>query len=56
LARYMMKEANSFALASNFFWILWGITMATSTAIQFGYIVVKISGYFIVLPIFFLNL
>jgi hypothetical protein len=34
-----MKEANYFALASNFFWTLWAIHMATSTAIKFGYMV-----------------
>jgi hypothetical protein len=56
LARHMMKEVNYFALASHFLWTLWGITMATSTTIQFGYMVVKISGYFIELQIFFLNL
>ena len=39
LARQIMKEANYYALASNFFWTLWGISMATSTSIQFGYMV-----------------
>ncbi len=34
-----MKEANYFALAANFFWTLWAIHMATSTAIKFGYMV-----------------
>ncbi|CAF3394076.1 unnamed protein product [Rotaria socialis] len=33
----LMKEANYFALASHFFWTLWSINMATSTAIKFGY-------------------
>ncbi len=39
LAQEIMKEANYFALASNFFWTLWSINMATSTKIQFGYMV-----------------
>ena len=39
LARQIMKEANYYALASNFFWALWAINMATSTTISFGYMV-----------------
>lgn len=39
LARQVMKEANFYALASNFFWTLWSIHMAISTSIQFGYMV-----------------
>jgi len=39
LINQIMKEANYFALASNFFWTLWSINMATSTAIKFGYMV-----------------
>jgi len=39
LAKQIMKEANYFALASHFFWTLWAINMATSTAIKFGYMV-----------------
>ena len=39
LARQIMKEANYYALASNFFWTLWAINMVTSTAIKFGYMV-----------------
>jgi hypothetical protein len=41
LINQIMKEANYFALASNFFWTLWAIHMATSTAIKFGYMVRK---------------
>ncbi|CAF2046487.1 unnamed protein product [Rotaria magnacalcarata] len=37
LINQLMKEANYFALASHFFWTLWSINMATSTAIKFGY-------------------
>jgi len=37
LINQIMKEANYFALASHFFWALWSINMATSTAIKFGY-------------------
>ncbi|CAF0767726.1 unnamed protein product [Adineta ricciae] len=37
LINQIMKEANYYALASNFFWTLWAIHMATSTAIKFGY-------------------
>jgi len=33
----LMKEANYFSLAAYFFWTLWAINMATSTAIKFGY-------------------
>ena len=39
LIHHLIKEANYFALASNFFWTLWAINMATSTAIKFGYMV-----------------
>jgi thiamine kinase-like enzyme len=39
LAREIMKEANYFAMASHFFWTLWAINMAKSTAIKFGYMV-----------------
>jgi hypothetical protein len=39
VAGEIMKEANYFALASHFFWAIWAINMATSTAIQFGYMV-----------------
>lgn len=39
LINQLMKEANYYALASNFFWTLWAINMATSTAIKFGYMV-----------------
>jgi hypothetical protein len=39
LINQIMKEANYFALAANFFWTLWAIHMATSTAIKFGYMV-----------------
>ena len=39
LARQIMKEANYYALASNFFWTLWSINMVASTAIKFGYMV-----------------
>lgn len=39
LINQLMKEANYFALASNFFWTIWAINMATSTAIKFGYMV-----------------
>ncbi|CAF1475833.1 unnamed protein product, partial [Didymodactylos carnosus] len=39
LAKQIMKEANYFALASHFFWSLWAITMASTTAIKFGYMV-----------------
>ncbi|CAF3095413.1 unnamed protein product [Rotaria sp. Silwood2] len=37
LINQLIKEANYFALASHFFWTLWSINMATSTAIKFGY-------------------
>jgi hypothetical protein len=39
LTRQIMNEANYYALASHFFWALWAIQMATSTAIKFGYMV-----------------
>jgi hypothetical protein len=39
LLNQLMKEANYFTLASHFFWTLWAIHMATSTAIKFGYMV-----------------
>ena len=39
LLEQIMKEANYFTLASHFFWTLWAINMATSTAIKFGYMV-----------------
>lgn len=35
----LIKEANYFTLAAHFFWTLWAIHMATSTAIKFGYMV-----------------
>ncbi|UJR22426.1 hypothetical protein I4U23_025486 [Adineta vaga] len=37
LINEIMKEANYYTLASHFFWTLWAIHMATSTAIKFGY-------------------
>jgi len=37
LARQIMKEANFYAMATNFFWTLWSIHMAVSTSIEFGY-------------------
>ncbi|CAF4483225.1 unnamed protein product, partial [Rotaria sp. Silwood2] len=37
LINQLIKEANYFSLASHFFWTLWSINMATSTAIKFGY-------------------
>ena len=43
LINQIMKEANYFALASNFYWTLWAIHMATSTAIKFGYMVRTLS-------------
>jgi hypothetical protein len=42
LINHLMKEANYYALASHFFWTLWAINMATSTAIKFGYMVGKV--------------
>lgn len=39
LTRQIMREANYFALASHFFWALWGLHMAVSTTIKFGYLV-----------------
>ena len=52
LARQIMKEANFFALATNFFWTLWSIHMAVSTSIQFGYMVITNFHYSIRLKIF----
>jgi hypothetical protein len=46
MTQQLMKEANYFTLASHFFWGLWAINMATSTAIKFGYMV-KIKIYFL---------
>jgi hypothetical protein len=57
LINQIMKEANYFALASNFFWTLWAINMATSTAIKFGYMVGKyLKEKFSLLKIFFLGI
>ncbi|CAF1073888.1 unnamed protein product [Adineta steineri] len=37
LINQIIKEANYYTLASHFFWSLWAINMAMSTAIKFGY-------------------